>query len=472
MSAVLKFAVVGHPNEGKSSVVSTLAEDDTVPVSAFPGETVRCASYPVKIDGEEIIDFIDTPGFQNPVQMKEWMQAHGEDGEALMQAFIAAHKDQPDYHHDVELLRPIAEGAGIIYIVDGSRPVRAPDRAEMEILRDTGRTRMAIINSKEADAAHLDEWKLAFSQHFNAYRVFNAHHASYRERIDLLESLKGVNPDWQPVMERVIETYKHDWQMRTEHAADILAELLDSNMTCQQEKRVASQREARELQPKMLEAFRAKLSKNERRAHRRIRKLFKHTLFKTALDEAGILQEDLFSKQTWHLLGLERNQLVAASAIAGAASGLGIDALMAGSSLGLWAAGGAAIGAASAFFGGERAAHSIGKSRFGIGRLLGGSKVQVGPVHNPQFYFILLDRGLLYVDSIIHWAHGRRSEGVLLSSENGEKKGYVSGFSEEARRCCSQHMKALRKGNRQELEARRTAVQAMLVEVIQACSRR
>ena len=134
--------------------------------------------------------------------------------------------------------------------------------------------------------------------------------------------------------------------------------------------------------------------------------------------------------------------------------------------------GGAAIGAASAFFGGERAAHSIGKSRFGIGRLLGGSKVQVGPVHNPQFYFILLDRGLLYVDSIIHWAHGRRSEGVFLSNESGEKRGYVSGFSEEERRCCSQHMKALRKGNRQELEGKRAAVQAMLVEVIQACSRR
>ena len=33
-----EFAIVGHPNEGKSSVVSTLAEDDSVRISAYPGE--------------------------------------------------------------------------------------------------------------------------------------------------------------------------------------------------------------------------------------------------------------------------------------------------------------------------------------------------------------------------------------------------------------------------------------------------
>jgi hypothetical protein len=470
MSQLLKFAIVGHPNEGKSSVVSTLAEDDTVPVSAFPGETVKCKSYPVKIDGEEIIDFIDTPGFQNPVYMKEWMQEHGGDGETLMRAFIEVHKDQPDYHHDVELLRPIAEGAGIIYIVDGSRPVRAPDRAEMEILRDTGRTRMAIINSKDIDAGYVDDWKLAFSQNFNAYRVFNAHHATYRERIDLLESLKSVNPDWQPIMTRVIEAFKKDWQMRTETAADILTDLLEKNMTYAKEQHVANQAAARELQPTMLEAYRAKLARNEKEAHGRIRKLFKHTVFNSELEEANILQEDLFSQQTWHLLGLERNQLVAASAIAGAAGGVGLDVLMAGTSFGLWAAGGAAIGAASAFLGGERMADSIGQSRSLFGRFLGGSKVKVGPVRNPQFYFIMLDRGLLYYDSIIHWAHGRRSEGALRADANGEKVGYVAHLTDEQRKRCSRHVKALANDHRPDVQTARTAVQAMLVEVMQTCS--
>ena len=40
LSTVPEFAIIGHSNEGKSSVLSTLAEDDSVRVSPIPGETV------------------------------------------------------------------------------------------------------------------------------------------------------------------------------------------------------------------------------------------------------------------------------------------------------------------------------------------------------------------------------------------------------------------------------------------------
>ena len=61
-----EIAIIGHPNEGKSSVLSTLAEDDSVRVSPIPGETTECRSFPVIIDGRERLRFTDTPGFQNP----------------------------------------------------------------------------------------------------------------------------------------------------------------------------------------------------------------------------------------------------------------------------------------------------------------------------------------------------------------------------------------------------------------------
>ena len=35
------FAIVGHPNKGKSSLVSTLARDDSVHIGAEPGTTTR-----------------------------------------------------------------------------------------------------------------------------------------------------------------------------------------------------------------------------------------------------------------------------------------------------------------------------------------------------------------------------------------------------------------------------------------------
>ena len=39
MSDRPSFAVVGHPNKGKSSIVSTLAHDDSVRIGELPGTT-------------------------------------------------------------------------------------------------------------------------------------------------------------------------------------------------------------------------------------------------------------------------------------------------------------------------------------------------------------------------------------------------------------------------------------------------
>lgn len=73
---VLTFAIVGHPNEGKSSVVSTLTEDDSVRITPIPGETTVCRTFPVVIDGIEIIRFVDTPGFQSPKAALAWLREH------------------------------------------------------------------------------------------------------------------------------------------------------------------------------------------------------------------------------------------------------------------------------------------------------------------------------------------------------------------------------------------------------------
>ena len=206
-----EFAIVGHPNEGKSAVVSTLAEDDSVRVSPYPGETVVCQTFPVVIDEKEIIRFIDTPGFQSPRKTLKWIRNYQGDPGRILQSYLAAHAGDPDFRDDCLLLEPIAGGAGIIYVVDGSRPVRNVDLAEMEILRLTGRPRMAVINCKEENTVYLASWKNEFRKHFNAVRVFNANKATYAERIDLLENLKGIDQDWGPALERVISAFKEEW---------------------------------------------------------------------------------------------------------------------------------------------------------------------------------------------------------------------------------------------------------------------
>ena len=90
---VPEYAVIGHPNEGKSAVVSTLAEDDSVKVSPTPGETRKCRTFPVKIDGKEVIRFTDTPGFQCPRRTLKWMETYEGEAREMIGTFISAHKD-------------------------------------------------------------------------------------------------------------------------------------------------------------------------------------------------------------------------------------------------------------------------------------------------------------------------------------------------------------------------------------------
>jgi len=143
------FAVVGHPNKGKSSIVSALAMDDTIAISDTPGTTTKKRSFPLRMDGEILYELFDTPGFQRSRQVLAWLKSHdvgADKRHEVVEAFIRAHRDDARYYDEIELLEPIMAGAGIIYVVDGSKPYGEEYEAEMEILRWTGQPSMALIN--------------------------------------------------------------------------------------------------------------------------------------------------------------------------------------------------------------------------------------------------------------------------------------------------------------------------------------
>ena len=439
------FAIVGHPNEGKSSVVSTLAENDRVRISATPGETLVCETFPVIIDDREIIRFIDTPGFQNPKRTLRWMRAHEEYNDRIVQAFIDSHADDPDLAQDCELLTPIAQGAGVIYVVDGSRPLRSVDKAEMEVLRLTGAPRMAIINCKEDDAEYLSQWKTAFRRHFNSIRVFNAHQATYAERISLLESLKGIDQDWIGSLATVISAFKKDWSHRTALTAEIILMMLTESLEFSITKSYTEKTDEKGLKKKLLDKYTRAVEKIEAAAHQRIRKLYKHNIFNYGLPPQSIIHQDLFNEKTWQVLGLTRKQLVTLAGITGGTIGVAIDVAAHGLTFGLFTVIGGAVGAGWAAFGGGR---QLAETKV-AGMNLGGQQVRVGPNENIQFLYILIDRVLIFCEHIINWAHGRRdvSSSVEAESDPSRKTGYTADWNISAQRKCTAFFKAIRTGD-------------------------
>ncbi|GBC60610.1 DUF3482 domain-containing protein [Desulfonema ishimotonii] len=459
-----EFAIVGHPNEGKSSVVSTLAEDDSVRISPTPGETIECQTFPVVIDGQEIIRFTDTPGFQNPGQSLQWMKNYQGADELIVQVFREAHLGDPDFRDDCELFVPIVRGAGIIYVVDGSRPIRQMDKAEMEILRLTGRPRMAIINCKESDAIYLEQWKSEFRKHFNSVRIFNAHKATYAERISLLESLKGIDQDWQPALETVISAFKKDWEHRNVLTTDIISAMLTDCLTFSMNRNFTEKSDEAALKKSLQAEYVRAIGQIEKKAHGRIRRLFKHNIFNYDLPPQSILREDLFNEKTWQFLGLTQTQLITLAGITGGAIGAALDIAAAGLTFGIFTALGGAVGAGWAALGGGK---KLAKSKV-VGMDLGGQQIRVGPNENIQFLYILLDRALIFYSHIINWAHGRRDYPVVPAGKKSEaaKAGVTTTWDAESQKICGAFFKAIRSGEEAGKEAAARQLKGLLNDAL------
>ncbi|MFZ5572401.1 MAG: GTPase/DUF3482 domain-containing protein [Thermodesulfobacteriota bacterium] len=469
---VPEFAVLGHPNEGKSSVVSTLSEDDSVIISPVPGETSQCRVFPVTVDGRELIRFTDTPGFQRPGDTLEWIRAYTGPPEAMVRTFIESHRHDPEFQSECELLTPLAGGAGVIFVVDGSRPVRRNDLAEMEILRLIGSPRMGIINCKTDVEEYLPAWKAEFGKCFNAIRVFNAHHALFGERIRLLESLKAIDQDSQEVLENVIAAFRRDWGQRIRTTAAIICDLIEQSLRHETVGKFPVTPPDDSAKEALERRYREEIGVLEKTAHDKIRRLFKHNIFNKDLPACSIINEPLFSRRTWQVLGLKPGQLAAAAAVGGGLLGVKLDLATAGISFGVFTAIGSALGAGAALLFGEQAA----RARL-VGLRLGGYLIRVGPNRGMQLPFILLDRALIYYSHISNWAHGRREDPGAVSpdrriQENPGKA--TAAWSPERRKICGHFIRAVHSGGNggERLAIAREEMMKMLQDILAELSGR
>ncbi|HMA66322.1 MAG TPA: GTPase/DUF3482 domain-containing protein, partial [Desulfosalsimonadaceae bacterium] len=438
------FAILGHPNEGKSSVVATLAEDDAVRISPTPGETRKCREYPVVIDGREVIRFVDTPGFQQPRKSLAWMQQYRGPETKRVPEFIAAHKNDPDFADECELLSPVARGAGIIFVTDGSRPVRNSDIAEMEILRQTAAPRMAVINPKDrTEHDCLARWKAQARKHFNTIRIFDAQQANYSQRMELLHTLKIIDPDWEKALGMVTAAFRQDWEQRLAESAAIIVELIEKAAGHRVKKYSRDVASLERIRQELAQTYRADIHQMEADAHKRIKKRFKHNIFNLELPQQSIVHDDLFSSRTWKFLGLSRWQLATAAGAGGGIVGAKIDLALAGLSFGVFTALGGVMGAGSAALGTERMA----KARL-RGLPLGRAKIRVGPARADQLLFILIDRALIYFSHVINWAHSRRDKPRHTEAEAG----YTASWSTRQKQDARRFFKAVRKQQMQHAE--------------------
>lgn len=402
------FAVVGHPNKGKSSIVATLVHNDKIEISSRSGTTQHAGKYHVETP-KGGYKLVDTPGFQRPTKVLHWLKQHCDNAsqraETIKQFVDDAHCRE-QFPDEVELLRPISEGAAILYVVDGSRPYGVEYEAEMDILRWTGQPSMALINPIESQA-YVEEWENALKQFFKAVQVFNPMLADFEKQMDLLRTFAHLSPSWEAHLLNVRTALEHKRDTQMLEATRALAHLLVDLCQYQERQKVLTEGQAKTIQGALQKKFQIWMVNREQEALQALLGIYAHT--QVDMEMASLaLPPNLFDVDQWFVWGLDKQALVVAAGMAGAVGGVAVDVALAGHSLMLGAVGGGLLGAGSALLGAKKMVNARV-----TGLPLGGYEAVYGPVKNRNFPYVLIGRFLYCFRVLSERSHAARDEVVI-----------------------------------------------------------
>jgi len=411
-----RFAVVGHPNKGKSSIVAALAQNDSVEISSRSGTTLQADAFKIRVD-DASYTLIDTPGFQRPRRALAWLNQHASSADQRREAialFVSSDDCAAQFPDEVALLKPISEGAAILYVVDGSRPYNPDYEAEMEILRWCGQPSMALINPIESEA-HIDTWQQALSQFFKVVRVFNPMLADRLRRDEILEAFAVIAPEWRTQIDLVRANYTQQDQTRIVDAGKLLAETLELLCSYQLNQQTLSKSQAEKLKPVLEARYFVEMRAIESAAHRRLKELFDYRNLDSEIIDLPI-EGDLFDTEKWVVWGLNRQQLALTAAIAGAGTGAAFDVATGGSSLLIGATTGALLAGGGTWFGADK----IARSKV-MGLPLGGFEARHGPSANRNFPYVVTGRFLGLLEALQNRTHARRDILTITDSTLQDK---------------------------------------------------
>jgi hypothetical protein len=374
MSDVLRIAVVGHSNVGKTSLLRTLARDaEFGEVADRPGTTRRVQGIALLVDGRPSVEFLDTPGLEDSISLLELLDAHRPDrrldGPAQIGEFLVSQDASGRFAPEAAALRAVLACHAAIYVIDARDRVLARHRDELAILARCGRPVVPVLNfvalPQEAagpersngslsprhaaeQPARTAEWRELLARvNLHAVVEFDAVVFDEAGEIRLFEKLQTLlDPFREPLRALIEERRGRSRTLRRRaslQVADLLAEaaqLVES--VDRADARSGAAAEAR---------LRDRLRRLEQRCTDSLLAIFGFDRHDVISGELPLVEGrwgiDLFSKAALRRYGVGAG----GGAAAGAATGVGVDLVLGGMTLGAAAALGAALGGVAGAFG-------------------------------------------------------------------------------------------------------------------------
>ncbi len=352
----LQIAVVGHTNAGKTSLLRTLTRRvDFGQVSPQPGTTRHVEQVELRIDGDAVVRFFDTPGLEDAIALLAHVStlegATGSPGPSRperIRLFLQGPEAQASFEQEAKVLRTMLEVDAAFLVIDTREPVLPKFQAEIELLNSCARPVLPVLNFASDTASREAAWREALSAGgLHAVVRFDAAAPFTGAERDLYNDLGTLLPAQRGVLRGVIDFLQREVEVRRQAACTQVAQLLVKAAALRRTVG-ADEFDDPNARIKAVEALRADTSKLARRGIDELLALYGFRKGDAAEAPLPPMAErwsmDLFNPEALKQVGLRLGK----GAAVGAAIGVVADLALGGVSLGAGAALGGAVGGALA----------------------------------------------------------------------------------------------------------------------------
>ena len=392
----LNVAVVGHTNTGKTSLMRTIMRDVHFgEVSDRPAVTRHVEGAQLVIDNSGVMTFFDTPGLEDSTGLLDCLDRLSKDrsttGIQQIHTFLASDAAHDRFSQEAKALRQLLASDVALYVVDARDRVLPKFRDELEILSRSARPVVPVLNFIATNQSKTTEWRAALAElNLHAVAEFDTVVFDHVDERRLFEKMRTLLDAYQPLLDAAIERQRKHRQVLIDDSCSLIADLLvdvaafqttvslgdpdDAQRHADQFKKLVCQREQRCVDDLLqLHRFRAE----------------DYATTPLPISE-GRWGPDLFSPAALKQFGIRTG----GGAAAGAATGLALDVMFGGLSLGAWTALGASIGA------------GLGVARTHARRMIDRARGYSELRCDENTLTLLLVRQFALVDALLRRGHG------------------------------------------------------------------
>lgn len=168
---LLRLAVVGHTNTGKTSLLRTLLEDRHFgEVRDSAGTTRHVEGARIRVNGKALIELFDTPGLEDGIGLLDYLdqieQYSGRrlDGPESIRLFLDSPESQRRFEQEARVLNKLLNCEAGLYVVDIRDPVLSKHKDELAILARCGKPLVAVLNFIHSETNYLHQWRGALAR--------------------------------------------------------------------------------------------------------------------------------------------------------------------------------------------------------------------------------------------------------------------------------------------------------------------